>query len=129
SVLVAASEQRLVLIDAVMIEIDRQVNDLLEVKIYKLQNADPTQMTTILTTLFQPQIKATQGSGQGQSGGGRGGAANNQGMTIAGGRQNQTGSGANNTLLPSQEVEIAADVRTHSVIVKASKAYIQFVDE
>src|SRR5262249_55945004 len=59
SVLVAASEQRLVLIDAVMTEIDRQVNDLLEVKIYKLENADPVQMATILQALFRPQVTAT----------------------------------------------------------------------
>jgi len=131
SVLVAASEQRLVLIDAVMTEIDRQVNDLLEVKIYKLQNADPKEMAAILTTLFQPQIKATQSSGQGTGGnqGGRGGAGGfgAQGVQMAGRQQPAGGSG--NALLPSQEVEIAPDVRTHSVIVKASKAYIQIVDD
>src|SRR5258708_12033281 len=56
SVLVAASEQRLVLIDPVITEIDPQGNDLLEVKIYKLQNADPTQMAPVLPALFPPQI-------------------------------------------------------------------------
>src|SRR6185295_4710544 len=84
SVLVAASEQRLVLIDAVMTEIDRQVNDLLEVKIYKLQNADPAQMATILQALFRPQITATQNSGR--TGGGGGGNNNaNMGMFGFGG--------------------------------------------
>src|SRR5207244_4346593 len=73
SVLVAASEQRLILIDAVMTEIDRQVNDLLEVKIYKLQNADAVQMATILQALFRPQVTATQNSGRSS-----GGAGNNQ---------------------------------------------------
>src|SRR5262245_2200008 len=73
SVLVAASEQRLVLIDAVMVEIDRQVNDLLEVKIYKLQNADPKEMATILQALFRPQVQATSNAGQQNRGGGSGG--------------------------------------------------------
>src|SRR5258708_37529056 len=76
SVLVAASEQRLVLIDAVMTEIDRQVNDLLEGKIYKLENADPAAMATILQALFRPQVTATTNSGR--SGGGGGGNNQNQ---------------------------------------------------
>ncbi|HLY72838.1 MAG TPA: secretin N-terminal domain-containing protein, partial [Planctomycetota bacterium] len=122
SILVAASETRLVLIDAVMTEIDRQVNDLLEVKVYKLENADATQMAAILTSLFQPQIKATQSTGQTPTGNnqGRGGGP---GVTMAG-----TTAGVTGQLLPSQEVEIAADVRTRSVVVKASKSYIQIVD-
>jgi general secretion pathway protein D len=129
SVLVAASEQRLVLIDAVMTEIDRQVSDLLEVKIYKLQNADATQMATVLQTLFQPQIKATQSVGQTS-----GNAQNGQrgfggpGVTMAG-RGNGTGVSTGSGLLPSQEIEIAADTRTRSVIAKASREYIAIIDE
>jgi type II secretion system protein D len=125
SVLVAASEQRLVLIDAVMAEIDRQVNDLLEVKIYKLQNADPKEMATILQALFRPQVTATTNAGR--SGGGGGGG--NQGMmAMFGGGRNQ-GGGAASPLLPSQEVEITSDVRTRSVIAKASKDYIAIIDD
>jgi general secretion pathway protein D len=133
SVLVAASEQRLVLIDAVMTEIDRQVNDLLEVKIYKLQNADPTQMATVLTSLFRPQITATQNVGRST---GAGGAAANQGGSMfgfagqgGGGRNGNTAGSGGSSLLPSQEVEIAADTRTRAVIVKASKEYIAVVDD
>ncbi|MBV8879455.1 MAG: hypothetical protein JO332_05810, partial [Planctomycetaceae bacterium] len=129
SVLVAASEQRLVLIDAVMTEIDRQVNDLLEVKIYKLQNADPTQMATVLQALFRPQITATQNSGRSSGGGG-----NNQNLGMfgfAGGGGNRGGGGgsAGSALLPSQEVEITADTRTRAVIAKASKEYIAIIDD
>jgi len=120
SVLVAASEQRLVLIDAVMTEIDRQVNDLLVVKIYKLENADPTQMATVLQSLFKPQITATQNAGRTTGGGGR----NNSRVAMAGGA-----SSSGNGLLPSEEVEIAADTRTRAVIVKASKEYIAIVDD
>jgi general secretion pathway protein D len=113
-----------------MMEIDRQVNDLLEVKIYKLANADPVQMATILQALFQPQVKATQSTGQGSGGG------NNQqrgfgapGVTMAGrggGGGNGQGGG---TLLPSQEIEITSDTRTRSVIAKASKEYMTIIDD
>jgi len=126
SVLVAASEQRLVLIDAVMAEIDRQVNDLLEVKIYKLANADPVQMATILQALFRPQVTATSNAGSS-----RGGGNQNQfggpGMAMAGGG-GRSGGSASSPLLPSQEVEITSDVRTRSVIAKASKDYIAIID-
>ncbi len=127
SVLVAASEQRLVLIDAVMTEIDRQVNDLLEVKIYKLQNADPTQMATVLQSLFRPQITATQNSGRSTGGGGNQGGGMFGFANQGGGRNNSGSSGS--SLLPSQEVEIAADTRTRAVIVKASKEYIAIADD
>lgn len=124
SVLVAASEQRLVLIDAVMTEIDRQVNDLLEVKIYKLQNADPTQMATVLQALFRPQITATQSAGRTT-----GGAGNVGVVAGGGGRGNGSSGSAGSGLLPSQEVEIAPDTRTRAVVVKASKEYIAIVDD
>jgi len=132
AVLVAASEQRLVLIDAVMMEIDRQVNDLLEVKIYKLENADPKEMATILQALFRPQVQATTNAG-GSGGGGRGGNNNNQFggplMAFSGGSGRTQNSGGGSSLLPSQEVEITSDVRTRSVICKASKDYIAIIDD
>ncbi len=133
SVLVAASEQKLLLIDKLMEEVDRQINDLLEVKIYKLQNADPAIMATVLQALFRPQITATQNSGsgstrgnQGNQAGGGGGMAQMFGM--GGGRQGG-GQAQSNPLLPSQEIEITSDVRTRSVIVKASREYIAVMDD
>jgi type II secretion system protein D len=120
SVLVAAGEQKLVLIDAVMVEIDRQVSDLLEVKVYKLQNADAAQMATILQALFRPQVAASGAAGRTQGQG--------QLMQVAGGGRNSGGS-AGGGLLPSQEVEITSDVRTRSVIVKASRDYIAIMDD
>jgi general secretion pathway protein D len=120
SVLVGASEQKLALIDAVMLEIDRQVNDLLEVKIYKLQNADPVQLATVLQSLFRPQVNATANAGRTTGGQVQGG----QGLRIAGGNAGTSGG-----LLPSQEVEITSDTRTRAVVVKASKDYIAVMDE
>jgi general secretion pathway protein D len=122
SILVAANEQKLLIIDDVVRELDRQVDDLLEVKIYKLQNADPAQMATVLQSLFRPQVQATQnaGSNRGQSQQGGGGRM----MGLSGGTS--SGSGG---LLPSQEVEITSDVRTRSVIVKASREYVKIMDE
>ena len=38
-------------------------------KIYRLKNADPSQMATILQALFRPQITATQNAGRPAGGG------------------------------------------------------------
>ncbi len=122
SILVAANEQKLLIIDDVVRELDRQVDDLLEVKIYKLQNADPAQMATVLQSLFRPQVQATQNSGR--STGNQGGGGGRQ-LGIAGSGASTGGSG----LLPSQEVEVTSDVRTRSVIVKASREYVKIMDE
>jgi general secretion pathway protein D len=103
SVLVAAAEPKLQLIDAILMELDRQVNDLLVVKIYELKNADPAQMATILQALFKPQQTASPGG------------------TGASGRAPAH--------LPSQQVDVTHDVRTRSVIVKASREHIDVIDE
>ena len=122
SILVAANEQKLLIIDDVVRELDRQVDDLLEVKIYKLQNADPAQMATVLQSLFRPQVQASQNAGR--STGNQGGGGQGRQLGVAGGAS--TGSSG---LLPSQEVEITSDVRTRSVVVKASREYVKVMDE
>lgn len=121
SVLVAASEQNLTLVDGIVLEIDREVNDILEVKIYRLKNADPVQMTTILQALFRPQVSATQSAGRTTTSGG-GGSRTPQ---FGGGNQ---GASSSSTLLPRQEVEITSDTRTRAIIVKASREYITIMD-
>ncbi|HYE99363.1 MAG TPA: secretin N-terminal domain-containing protein [Planctomycetota bacterium] len=114
SVMVAASEAKLLVIDDLVRELDRQVNDLLEVKIYRLQNADAAQMATILQSLFRPQVQATSNAGRAQG---------------SGGNMRFNTQGGSSPLLPSQEVEITSDVRTRSVIVKASREYIAIMDD
>jgi general secretion pathway protein D len=126
SVLVAANEQKLAIIDDVVRELDRQVNDLLEVKVYRLQNADAVQMATVLQALFRPQIQATQNAGRSTGNQGNRGGTAGRALGFSGGTGASTGSGG---LLPSEEVEITSDTRTRSVIVKASREYIAVMDQ
>ncbi len=128
SVLVAASEQNLLLIDDLMGKLDRQVSDILEVKIYRLQNADPAEMAAILQALFRPQVQATQQSGRVGAGQQtqQGGGFFQRMMGMAGGGAPASSGGG---LPPSQEVEITYDTRTRSVIAKASREYIAVMDE
>jgi general secretion pathway protein D len=121
SVLVAATEQNHALVDEVINEIDRDIDDILEVKIYRLKNAEPTQMVEILQALFRAQVNATQQAGSNNNSGNRSGRfsrfmAMNQGETST-------------KLTPNQQVEITSDVRTRSVIVKASREYIEIIDD
>src|SRR5204862_6072507 len=59
---VAASEQRLVMIDAVVEELDQPVSDLIQLRIYKLRYAGAVETAAILKDLFFAQVKATQGA-------------------------------------------------------------------
>ena len=120
SVLVAATEQNHLIVEELVNELDRDVDDLLEVKIYRLKNAEPAEMATILKALFGPQVSATQNAS-----GGNNSRGNNRTPRFRGGQQSSSPS----ELLPSQEVEITSDDRTRSVIVKASRDYIAVMDE
>jgi general secretion pathway protein D len=123
SVVVAANENNLRTVDDLIANLDRQLTDILRVKIYELKNADPAQMVTMLREMFRPQITATQQAGRTQQQPQQG----NQNPFMFG---NRSGGGAgSSTLAPSMEMEIAADTRTRSVIVKASEDFIAIIDE
>jgi type II secretory pathway component GspD/PulD (secretin) len=120
AVLVMASEPRIVLMDAVVAQLDREVTDVLKVKIYKLKNGDAEKMTAMLQTLFSPSktLSKNENSPQGQ------------GRSIARLQSSEgTATDDNGSLLPSQEISITADTRTRSVIVKASAETIAAVDD
>lgn len=127
SVVVAANETNLQIIDELIDKLDRQLMDVLRIKVYELKNAEASSMAQILRDIFRPQVNATQSAGrstgaaaqQQQGGGGFG-----QFLRMMG----QQG-GAVGGLPPSQEVEITADTRTNSVIAKASEEYIAIMDQ
>ncbi len=122
TVIVAASEKNLALIDDLMRTMDRQVSDMLVVKIYELKNGDAKEMASVLQSLFRPQVNATQSSGRTT---GQNQQGNNRLMQMMGFGGQSTRSGG---LPPSQEVEITSDTRTNSVVVKASPEYIKVMD-
>ncbi|HKS16347.1 MAG TPA: secretin N-terminal domain-containing protein [Planctomycetota bacterium] len=126
SVVVAANETNLKVVDDLVSSLDRQLTDILRIKVYELKNADPAQMVTMLREMFRPQITATQQAGRPQQQQGGGGGQNPFGFI---GNRSGGGGGASSLLAPSMEMEIAADTRTRSVVVKASEDYIAVIDE
>ncbi len=124
AVIVAASERNFELIDDLVRSLDRQISDMLVVKVYELQNAEADGMATILRDIFRPQVNATRSAGRTQQGGGGGGRGNRL-MQMMGGNQRSGSS----SLSPNEEIEITSDERTNAVIVKASPEYIKIMDE
>jgi len=121
---VAASEQRLVMIDAIVEELDQPVSDLIQLRIYKLRYAGAVETATILKDLFFAQVKATQGAAGRQAAPPPPPAQ--PGQLPPPGKQP---SAESSPLAPSQEMEITADARTSRVIVRASKEYLAIMDQ
>ena len=122
AVIVAASERNFEMIDDLVRSLDRQISDMLIVKVYELQNADADGMAKILQDIFRPQVNATRSAGRTQQGGG--GGRGSRFMQMMG---NSGNSGT--SLSPNDEIEITSDERTNAVIVKASPEYIKIMDE
>jgi type II secretory pathway component GspD/PulD (secretin) len=122
---VAASEQRLVMIDAIVEELDQPVSDLIQLRIYKLRFANAQETAGILKDLFNAQVKATQGGGQKP----QGQPQQQQAQPGWPPQQPQKQAQEGTALLPSQEMEITADARTSRVLVRASKEYLAVMDQ
>jgi type II secretory pathway component GspD/PulD (secretin) len=121
---VAASEQRLAMIDAIVEELDQPVSDLIQLRIYKLRHAGATETAAILKDLFTTQVKGTQGAGRH--------AAPSAPQPAQPGQMPQQGrapQAEGPALLPSQEMEISADPRTSRIIVRASREYLAIMDQ
>ena len=120
---VAASEQRLVMIDAIVEELDQPVSDLIQLRIYRLRYAGAVETATILKDLFCAQVKATQGAAGRQAPPPP--PPQQPGVFPPQGKP----SAEPGPLAPSQEMEITADPRTSRVIVRASKEYLAIMDQ
>jgi Bacterial type II/III secretion system short domain len=112
--------------------IDSSAEDETEVRVFKLQHADPVEMANLLTGLFPDQSGAVQSpinfrGGGGRGGGGRGGGGFGGGpgggfaaIAAAMGGGGDTG-GQNQRIKKRMQVVAVPDQRTASVIVTATK--------
>lgn len=122
TVLVVATENQMKLVTQIMEELDREMTELLKIKILPLKNAEATALAQTLNQLFQKQTAAAAQSGVGpnvppwarmifgQAGGGRQ-------------PQNQVQATA------ADIIRIVPDVRTNSVIVTAIEENLRMVEE
>ena len=109
AIIVSASTNSHAMIEALLTSLDANVDDITEVRVFKLENADPVEMSEILNQLFDDTSSQTNDRGSGfrspfsffGRGGGRG--------------------GDNEALRSSQKVTAVPDPRTASLIVSAPR--------
>jgi len=106
--------------------IDLGAEDMTEVEVFRLQYADPTEMATLLTSVF-PDESRTSGSsspiqfgGRGGFGGLFGGGGGPGGGGRGGNNNASTGGDQNSRIKKRARVIAVADARTQSVIVSAA---------
>ena len=114
SVVVNAPEDVMPSIEEIIRNVDTNIQDVTELRVFRLKYADPSEMATILSGLFPDDTKTTDNSrGQFRFGGGPFG-----GGAMGGGTTSDTSSMSKK----KTRVLAVADPRTSSVIVSAAHA-------
>jgi general secretion pathway protein D len=115
SLIVSAPEEQVPLIEEVVQSVDTNVEDVTELRVFKLRNADPQETADLLTELFPDTTSSQSGRGQVRFGG-RGGPFGGGPF----GAQAST-TGQSQFQLKQTKVTAVPDLRTGSVIVSASR--------
>lgn len=117
SIIVAAPEEYIPMIQDLIASVDTAVQDVTELRVFFLKNADPVEMADILSNLF-PNSNSSDNSNRGPGfrfGGGpfgRGGDNNN--------RNNNNNNDESARAMKQNQVLAVADARTSSIVVSAS---------
>jgi len=109
SLVVSAPEDHMVIIEDLVKQVDTNVDDVTELRVFRLKYADPEETADMLTSLFPDPTTTQSGRGQFQFGGGRFGG---------GGGQQTTPS---TRLVKQARVIAVPDLRTGSIVVSASR--------
>lgn len=113
SLVVSASEEQMLLVVELVSQMDVDVDDIMDLRVFRLRHADPQETADLLTSLYPDPT--TQQSNRGQGGRGfpfgPGGMANNRGTTTD----------PNSRQVRQTKVTAVPDPRTGSVIVSAAQ--------
>ena len=124
NLIVNAPEEIMKQIDELIEKLDQPNEDTTKIQVFSLKNSDPTEMVSLITSLF-PDPNSTANRGNNARGGG--------GFQLAGGGgRGGIAGGTSERALKMQKVVAYADLRTSSIIVSASSqmmGYIQGVIE
>ncbi|MDB6068238.1 MAG: putative type secretion system protein [Pedosphaera sp.] len=121
SVVISAPESLMTIIDQTIRSIDVSVEDVTAVEVFHLKNADPTEMSDLLSSLFSDDsssVNSSQFQFGGRGGGGGGGAFGPVQMAV--GNSNSSSDKSDRTKKMGK-VTAVADRRTSSLIVSASR--------
>ncbi|MGC3961425.1 MAG: secretin N-terminal domain-containing protein [Verrucomicrobiota bacterium] len=112
--------------------IDQGAEDVTEVRVFHLEFADPTEMATLLTSLFADSSSSSGNSQNPVQFGGRGGGGGPFGGFFGrggGGNDNSSGNSQAQRIKKRAKVTAIADPRTSSVIVSATSGLVTQIEE
>jgi type II secretory pathway component GspD/PulD (secretin) len=122
SLVISAPADLVATVETMVKEIDQEVTDVTELRVFRLKNADPSETADQLATLFPDPTASTSGNQnnmpffmRGPFGGGRGGA----GATATGSERTKK----------MGRVMAVPDPRTSSIIVMASKTLMPQIED
>jgi type II secretory pathway component GspD/PulD (secretin) len=125
SLIVSAPEDSMAMIEDVVKQVDVPVEDVTEVKVFRLKYAGATETATMLKNLFPDTSTQGNRTGGGRTGGFFGFRPPGSGGPGGGGGGNSGAAGQSERLLKQNRVVAVADVRTESVIVTASPVLME----
>jgi type II secretory pathway component GspD/PulD (secretin) len=111
---VSAPDEQMPIIEQMIDQLDAPVEDIMEIRVFRLNYADAQETSDLLNNLFATANAATTGQGfrgQFQFGGRRPGA----------GGRNAAGTEQSSRMLKQSQVVAVPDLRTSSVVVSASR--------
>lgn len=121
SLVVSAPEEQMPIIEDLVEKVDTNVEDITELRVFRLKFADAQETADLLTSLFPDNTSTSQNNrGRFQFGGGRGGGRGMFGAGLGGGGQTGTGAQSERVLKETRVVAVA-DMRTRSVVVSAAR--------
>jgi type II secretory pathway component GspD/PulD (secretin) len=110
SVVVSAPSEQMAIVEGIVQEVDTNVEDITELRVFHLNHADPQETADLLTSLFETSSNNNRSNNQRQRFrfGGQGGRGNNN-------------AAQSERLLKESQVVAVPDLRTGSVVVSASR--------
>ncbi|MEI6341840.1 MAG: secretin N-terminal domain-containing protein [Verrucomicrobiota bacterium] len=128
SVIVNAPEDAMPSIEDLIRSVDTNVQDITELRVFRLEFADPTEMADVLSGLFPDDTNSRSGNNANNRGQRFGGFGMFGGMNRGGGTGGATGSSSDRTLKKGK-VTAVPDARTSSVIVSADRTLMPQIAE
>lgn len=129
SLVVGAPDDLMSAITNVVQQIDQPVNDITELRVFHLQNADPVEMADVFAQLFPDETKTSNDQNQNQGFRfGRGGFGGFPGFGGAG-RNAQAQTDTSERMKKKGRVMAVADQRTSSIIISAASELMDQIAE
>lgn len=125
SLIVSAPEEQMPLIADVVRQVDVPVEDVTELRVFKLQNAQPEDLATTLKNLFPDTTNSGQGNSSGPQFASPFGPGGPGGGNFASGGTGGASSGSSERRLKQGRVNTVADARTGSLLVSAAPALME----